>query len=384
MADKYEPYFLKAVELYKELHQVPEVGFDLDETVKIVKRELEAADIPYTEKYGKASVVAEIGSGERILAFRADMDALPIEEKTDLPYASKFCGRMHACGHDSHTAILLCVAKYLKAHEDELCHRVRFIFQPSEECAVSGAEMLVKNGVMDGVDCIICTHCENMLESGKIAVCEGDYMAACVPLRIRFFGKSAHAALPKEGISAIAMAVAAYTRFEKAVASLAGDLRYIWSVGRFSGGTAHNVISDFCEMDISFRFFDMDFSNRVKNAVFEICKDIEKEFGGRIEIDWNMSTGPVHNDEAVVADLIDAVSDSGIEIVKAEQKMSSEDFGWYLTRAKGMLFRYGTRNEAKGCTALVHCSDFKIDENGMKTALQAFVSYAVNFKKYEK
>ena len=180
------------------------------------------------------------------------------------------------------------------------------------------------------------------------------------------------------------MAVAAYTRFEKAVAALAGDLRYIWSIGRFSGGTAHNVISDFCEMDISFRFYDMDFSNRVKNAVCEICKDIEKEFGGRIEIDWNMSTGPVHNDKAVVADWIDAVSDSGIEIVKAEQKMSSEDFGWYLTRAKDMLFRYGTRNEAKGCTALAHCSDFKIDENGMKTALQAFVFYAVNFKRYEK
>ena len=380
MKDEYEPYFLKAVELYKELHRVPETGFDLDETVKIVKRELKEADIPYTEKYGQASVVAEIGSGERVLAFRADMDALPIEEKTDLPYASKFFGRMHACGHDSHTAILLCAAKYLKVHEDELNCRVRFIFQPSEECVVSGAEMMVKNGVMDGVDRIICTHCENTLESGKIAVCEGDYMAACVPLRIKFFGKSAHATLPKEGINAIAMAVAAYTRFEKAVAALAGELRYIWSVGKFAGGTAHNVISDFCEMDISFRFYNMDFSNRVKDAVFEICKDVEQVFGGRIEIDWNMSTGPVHNDKTVVEGFIATVSDSGIEIVKAEQRMSSEDFGWYLTRAKGLLFRYGTRNEAKGCTALAHCSDFKIDENGMKTALQAFVSYAVNFK----
>ena len=376
----YEPYFEKAVELYRELHQVPGVGYDLDETLKIVKRELDAAHIPYTEKYGRSSVVAEIGSGERILALRADMDALPILEQSGLPFASKFPGKMHACGHDSHTAVLLSVAKYLKEHEGDLQCRVRLVFQPSEETTESGGRMMVENGVMDGVDRIICSHCDNSIESGKIGVCEGDYLAACVPLRVKFFGKSAHAALPHEGINAIAMAATAYHRFEQAVTELAGDLRYIWSVGKFAGGKAHNIISDFCEMEISFRFFDMDFAARVKTAVFDICKEIENSFGGRIEIDWDMVAGPVHNDKDVVKDLMAAIADSDVEVLKVSQRMTSEDFGWYITKTKGMLFRCGTRNEAKGCTSLVHCSDFKIDENGMKSALQVFISCAMNFR----
>ena len=185
MTDKeLDEIYSRAVSVRRDLHTCPELGFDLVQTVAIVKAELDRYEIAYTEKYGKESVVADIGSGEKTLALRADMDALPVEEKTDLPYASKIRGRMHACGHDSHTAILLAVARYLKSVEDRLSCRVRLIFQPSEECAESGAKMLVENGVMEGVDHIICTHCENALECGKIGVCVGDYMAACVPLSI--------------------------------------------------------------------------------------------------------------------------------------------------------------------------------------------------------
>ena len=178
------------VSIRRQLHMYPETGFDLPETVKLVSDELQKMGITFTDKYGKASIVAQIGKGEKILALRADMDALPVEEETDLPYASKIKGKMHACGHDAHTAILLGVAKYLKSVEDKLNCRVRFIFQPSEECSESGAKMMVENGVMDGVDHIICTHCENALESGKIGICVGDYMAACVPVNIKFYGKT--------------------------------------------------------------------------------------------------------------------------------------------------------------------------------------------------
>ena len=367
-----------SVGLRRELHQYPEVGFDLDRTVKLVSDELQKMGIAYTLAYGKGSVVAELGQGEKRIALRADMDALPVEEKTDLPYKSKIPGQMHACGHDSHTAVLLAVAKYLKENEKSLPCCVRLIFQPSEEGAISGAKMMVDNGVMDGVEHIICTHCENAMEAGKIGVCYGDYMAACIPATIRFTGRTSHAALPEFGIDAVAMAVEAYGKMKTMIANEAGQTKYIWSVGRLQGGQVHNVIADLCEMDISFRFYDMEFANRIEKNVRTICNDIAARHGGSVEIVWNMSTGAVYNDPAIVETFVKTAKNAGLYTQPMPQRMSSEDFGWYLTKAPGMIFRFGTKNEALGCTALAHRNDFCIDEEGMKTAIQAFCTYIMN------
>lgn len=367
--------FSYAVEIRRRLHEYPEVGFDLERTAALVSGELDKIGIINTDRYGKCSVVAEIGQGEEILAIRADMDALPVEEKTDVPFKSKIKGQMHACGHDSHTGILLAVAKYLKEHEEELPCKIRFIFQPSEEGQISGAKMMVDNGVMDGVDHVICTHCENAMEAGNIGICYGDYMAACIPATIRFLGRTSHAALPEFGIDAVAMAVEAYAKMKDMVAHEAGEAKYIWSVGRLQGGHVHNVIADKCEMDISFRFYDMDFAKRVEKNVREICGEIANRYGGSAEINWNMSTGAVHNDEEITKVFEKAVRDAGLNVQNMPQRMSSEDFGWYLEKSKGMIFRFGTRNEELGCTALAHRNDFKIDEEGMKTAIEAFIAY---------
>ena len=364
----------------RRIHEYPEVGFELDETVKLVSEELRQMGIEYTYAYGKGSVVAELGRGKRNLALRADMDALPIEEKTGLPYSSRIRGQMHACGHDAHTAILLAVARYLKENEEALPTKVRLIFQPSEEGAVSGAKMMTERGVCDGVDRIICTHCDNDIESGNIGICYGDYMAACVPLTVRFIGKSSHATLPEHGVDAIAMANEAYVRMKKAVAEEAKGAKYIWSVGRMSGGQVHNVIADLCEMDISFRFYDGEFSKRVEARVRDICADVAKAYGGEAEISWKLSTGAVRNDEDTVSDFEKAVKNAGFCVQNMEQRMSSEDFGWYLERTPGMIFRFGTRNERLGCTALAHRSDFSIDEEGMRVAIDAFCTYVMSYK----
>ena len=376
----YDELYEYAVTIRRKLHQYPEVGFDLPLTVKVVSDALEEIGIEYTYRYGECSVVAEIGSGEKIVALRADMDALPVEEKTGLSYASKIPGQMHACGHDSHTAVLLAVSKYLKCHEEELPCRVRLIFQPSEEGAISGAKMMVENGVMDGVDHIICTHCENAMDAGKIGICYGDYMAACIPATIRFTGRSSHATLPEYGIDAVAMAVDAYNKMKDMVKEEAGDAKYIWSVGRFQGGQVHNVIADLCEMDISFRFYDMDFAKRVEEKVRSICNEIAERYGGTVEVIWNMSTGAVYNDKEIVERFEKTARNSGLNVSDLSQRMSSEDFGWYLEKTPGMIFRFGTRNEELGCTALAHRNDFCIDEKGMKTAIQAFCAYIMNFQ----
>lgn len=369
-----------AVGLRRELHKYPEVGFELDRTVKLVSDELQKMDIAYTHAYGKGSVVAEVGQGEKMIALRADMDALPVEEKTDLPYKSKIPGQMHACGHDSHTAILLAVAKYLKENEKNLPYKVRLIFQPSEEGTISGAKMLVDNGVMDGVEHIICTHCENAMETGKIGICYGDYMAACIPATIRFRGRTAHAALSEFGIDAVAMAVEAYGKMKTMIANEAGQTKYIWSVGRLQGGQVHNVVADLCEMDISFRFYDVEFAEHIEKNVRSICNEIATMYGGSVEIVWNMSTGAVYNDPAIVETFVKTAKNAGLNTQPMPQRMSSEDFGWYLAKAPGMIFRFGTRNEKLGCTALAHRNDFCIDEEGMKAAIQAFCTYSMNFR----
>lgn len=371
----YDKNFPRVIELYRELHQVPGVGFDLDETVAIVKAELDALGIEYTEKYGKCSVVAELGHGKKCIALRADMDALPIQEESGVPFSSKKPGIMHACGHDSHTAVLLGVARCLKEIEDSLNIRVRLIFQPSEEGAVSGAEMMVNNGVMDGVDHILTTHCEAKMNAFEVGMKVGEYMAACIPMTITFFGKSAHAALPSEGIDAIAMANEAYSELKAAIKEEAGEAPYIWSVGKFTGGTVHNIICDNCEMAISFRFYDMALASRMEKRTFEICNRIANAYGGRVEIDWHMSTGAVINAPYIIEDVREAAKGLGLFINELPPRMSSEDFGWYLSKAPGAIFRYGVYDKDYDSGYVAHTCKFKIYEPAMKTAMTMFVEY---------
>ena len=371
-----------AVSIRRQLHQYPEVGFELDRTAALVRRELEAMDITPTDRYGRCSLVADIGTGEELVLLRADMDALPVQEINDLPYRSRIPGKMHACGHDSHTAILLAVAKYLKEHEQELPCRIRLFFQPAEESAVSGAKMMLDAGALEGVTQAVCTHCDNTIPMGELRICPGDYMAACIPLTIRFLGKTSHATFPENGVDAIAMAVEAYGAMKAAVREEAGDnTRYIWSVGHFTGGDVHNVIADSCQLDISFRFYDMDFAARVEKRIKQICTEIAARIGGSCEIDWHMSTGPVHNHPALVSRFEETAKAAGLSVGPVPPRMSSEDFGWVLSQVPGFIFRFGTRNEALGCTEPSHTNTFMIDEAGMKYAIAAFVQYVLNLKK---
>lgn len=372
--------FCEAVEIRRHLHEYPELEFELYETVKYVKSKLKSYGIDYTEKYGKSSVVAEIGQGNKLIAIRADMDALPVEEANDVPYRSKNTGCMHACGHDAHTAVLLAVAKYLKKHESELNCRVRLIFQPSEESGNSGAKMMVDAGVTDGVSKIFAAHCDNSVPVGSVGVCAGEYMAACVPFTLKFIGKSAHATVPHDGVDAIAMSVKAYSLLKEMMEREANGKMYIWSVGKFSGGTVHNIIADQCEMAISFRYYDPRLERIAEKMTRKICDDIAKEFGGSYELDWHISTCSVNNDIATVTEFKSLLVSQGIPVYDISPILTSEDFGWYLSKIPGMLFRFGTGNEALGCTQSLHKADFKIDEKGMKTAIDAFCSYALNIK----
>lgn len=374
--------FSYAVDMFRQLHMYPEIGFELPKTAALVAKELESMGISCTDRYGKCSVVAQIGNREDVptLAIRADMDALPVSEVVDVPYASRHEGIMHACGHDSHTAILLAVAKVLKQREKDLPCNVRLLFQPSEEGAISGAKMMVENGCLDGVNAVICTHTEATMDANTIGVCAGDYMAACIPIKLCFHGISSHATLPENGVDAIAMAVEAYGKLKEMVKHEAQNRTYIWSVGQFTGGEVHNVICDQTTLLISFRYYDEAFAMRVMEKARIICQEVADSYGGSMELEWHISTGAVHNDEKMTQQVCRTVEAlDGIKLVQMPQKKSSEDFAWYLQKVPGVIFRFGSGNRAKGWTATAHRPDFRVDEEGMKAAILTFVNFALNY-----
>ena len=375
-----EKDFEYAVECRRYLHRHPETGFDLGNTVAFVRGELEKLGIAWGEA-GPASVTGYIGpeNASYTIGIRADMDALPVLEKSGLPYASETPGKMHACGHDSHTANLLTVAKILKRHESDMKVRVKLLFQPSEECVISGAKSMVDHGAVDDVDCVVMTHCGNELPAGTIGYAYGPRYAACDPVTVVFKGKTAHATLPEEGVDAIAMAWEAYDVLKRIAAEEAGtETKYIFGMNYFHGGTAHNVICDRCELKITFRYFDMGFAARVRERCIAKCHEIAARIGGSAEINWTMSAPPVINDTEVIDRLLPAIKiASGGKMQVLPYQLGSEDFSWYLQKKPGAALRFGTGNPAIGCDTPCHGNDFRIDERGMENAIETFVQFVM-------
>ena len=367
----------------REIHQYPEVGFELPKTVALVKRELDKMGISYTEKYGKSSVVATINPEKKdfTIGIRADMDALLINEKTDVPFKSKHEGKMHACGHDAHTAMLLGTAKALKELESEINCRIKLLFQPSEEGKESGAEYMVKDGVMDDIDIIIGQHIENWLDVGTVGVCKGASMASSRTIKIEFFGKAAHATLPHSGIDTLAAAVKTYNNIQFMLTREINPFdRYVCSVGKLSAGTTQNVIADYAEMLISVRAYRDEVDEHIAKRIEQIAKNAADELGAEVKVDSKLKCYVVYNDPYIS----DLVLSSAAKVIGKENlaempaKMSSEDFSQYLTKKPGVFFRLGTRNKEKGITTLPHNNDFNIDESALPIGSQVCVQFVLD------
>lgn len=379
------PFVDKAyiLSLRHELHEYPELEFDLPRTLSVVRRELEALGIPYTEKYGRSSIVGFLNPGCEgfTVGIRADMDALPLTEKTDLPFASKTPGIMHACGHDAHTAMLLGTAKALKAMEGSLKCRVLLVFQACEEGALSGAREMVKDGLMDEIDVIIGVHIENWLESGTVGAGEGACMAASHPMRIEFFGKTAHATLPHSGINALAMAVNTYNGIQNFLATQIDPFaKYVCCVGQLTAGKTDNVIPDYAEMKISLRTYDTALEAKIAGGIKRIAENAAEAQGGTMKFYEEAKALPVVNHPAVR----EAVLASAAKVVGAENivpmpiKMSSEDFSFYVDKKPGCFIRLGTRNESKGCVTLPHNNDFLLDEDALDLGSRVCVQFVLD------
>ena len=369
--------------LRHEIHEYPELEFDLPRTLAVVRRELDALGIPYTEQYGRSSIVGFLNPNcqDFTIGIRADMDALPLTEKTDLPYASKIPGAMHACGHDAHTAMLLGTAKALKAMEDQLACRVLLVFQPCEEGSDSGARNMVEAGLMDEIDTIIGMHIENWLEAGTVGVGEGACMAASHPIHIEFFGKTAHASLPQSGANALAMAVNTYTGIQTMLATRIDPFaKYICCVGQLTAGHTDNVIPDYAQMKISLRSYDTGLESFIVENIRTIAENAAAAQGGTVSFHHETKALPVINHPVVRS----AVLESAAKVVGESNlapmpiKMSSEDFSFFVDKKPGAFIRLGTRNAAKGCVTLPHNNDFMLDEDALPIGSQVCVQFVLD------
>ena len=371
------------VDIRRQLHMYPELGFDLPVTLALVKRELENAGIPYTEKYGKSAIVGYINPDKTdfTIGVRADMDALAITERTDVPYVSKIDGCMHACGHDAHTAMLLGAAKALKKMEKDINCRVILVFQPSEEGKTSGAELIVKDGLMDQIDVMIAQHVDNTLPAGTIGACKKQSMAASRIFKVEFFGKSAHATKPETGRDAIAAAVRFYNEAYLALAREVSPFeQYVFSVGKFEGGSAQNIIADYASMLISFRSYDMTFDDFVVKKLQTLAESIFNISGVKVKIDTVLKSRVLFNNP-YLCDLLCAAGEKVVgkdRIVKVPRKMSSEDFAVYLAEKPGVFFRIGTRDTSRENYPQAHNSDFEIVEDALKYGSETIVRFILD------
>lgn len=370
------------IEIRRRLHMYPEVDFELPNTVKLVKQELDSMGISYTEQYGTCSVVAALNENctGKTIGLRADMDALPVEENTGLEFASRNPGKMHACGHDGHTAMLLGAARVLKRNESKLKCRVKLLFQPSEEGAVSGAGMMVEHGVMDDIDEIIALHVNNEIPCGQVGVCAGPFQAGCHPYEVTFHGVSSHATQPQKGHDALAMAVKAYMGIYMAKCrELSPFSEHVLSISSIQGGTAHNIIADKAKMLISLRFYDMEIEELLDSRIKMICRHAAEELGGEVSFDDRISTYPVINDPQVTERIRTAAVNSlgASNVQNISRRMSSEDFAHFSRKKPGAIFHLGTGNAEKNCVQELHASDFLIDEAALINGSRVFVQYVM-------
>ncbi len=368
----------------RELHQYPEIGFDLDRTLALIRRELDAMGVEYTEKYGKSSIVATVNSekSQFTIGIRADTDALPIQEENDVPYKSCIPGQMHACGHDAHTAILLDTVRQINSMRDKIDCRVKFLFQSAEEYPPSGARLMAADGVMDDIDCIIALHVDTTFDVGAIGLAQGPQNATSDGFYLEFYGTSAHAANQQEGSDAIMMAVKAYTDIEFMIAKEIKAIDpVIFNVGAIHGGVANNIICDKCSMYCTLRTQKDANATYIINKIKHIIASVAEISGGEAKFIESKHYPIVHNDPEITERIKLAASKViGEEnvIPKRIQSMGGEDFSYFANLKPACMFRLGVRNEGLGYTIGVHNGTFMLDESALQKGSDIFVRFVLD------
>ncbi|MBB6454681.1 amidohydrolase [Salirhabdus euzebyi] len=384
-----ETVFKKIDELYEEmveirryLHQHPEPSFQEEKTAQFIVDKYEQWGIPYQKNIGGFGVVATLKGGKpgKTVALRADFDALPIQDEKEVPYKSKVPGVMHACGHDGHTATLLCLAKVLLENQSDLEGTVVFLHQPAEEYAPGGAKPMINDGALNGVDAVFGTHLWVTAPVGILQTTKGPFMAGADRFEITIKGKGGHGAIPHETKDAIVIASQLVTQLQQIVSRRIDPLKTaVVSVGTFNAGQAFNIIADKATLTGTVRMFDPTIQETIINEIEKIVKSVCIPYDADYDLNYLKGYPPVINHKEEAEIILDGCRNvPGIEgTEEIKPVMPGEDFAYYLLEKPGAFYFTGAHKE--GHDYPHHHPKFDFDERAMplgaKTLFQAYQLY---------
>jgi hippurate hydrolase len=380
-----EKYFDEFVQIRRHLHAHPELSYQEFETSKFVQQQLQTLGIPFEVMAGTGvvGIIEGKNPAKKIIALRADMDALPITEKNDVEYRSKNEGVMHACGHDVHTTCLLGAAKILTELKEEWEGTVKLIFQPGEEKNPGGASLMIKEGVLENPkpDSILALHVHPNLEVGKLSFRGGMVMASADEIYITVKGKGGHAAAPHFTSDTILAASQLVVNLQQVVSRFNNPFNpSVLSITSFQGGNTTNVIPSEVNLMGTFRAMNEEWRFRAHEIIKNICKATAKISGVEIEVKIDVGYPFVINNK----ELTDRAKRKAAElqgeenVEETEMRMGAEDFAFYSHLVPACFFRLGVANTKKGITSGVHTSTFDIDENAIKTGMGIMAWLAVS------
>lgn len=362
------------IAIRRHLHAHPELSFQEYATSAYIRQLLDTLQIPY-EQLADTGIVARIegkNPHNKTVALRADMDALPITEKNDVPYCSTNEGVMHACGHDAHSAALLGAAAILNQLRHRFEGTIRLIFQPAEERAPGGASLMIKEGVLENPEpfSIVGQHVHPLLPVGKVGFRAGKMMASADEIRVVVRGKGGHGAVPQLTIDPIAVSAQLLTALQQLVSRQADPtVPSVLTFGSIhSTGGTYNIIPDEVVLEGTFRTMDEEWRFEAHRKMVQIAQNVAEAFGATCQFDITVGYPFLVNDEAVTARCRAAAEQYlGKEnVVELPLRMTAEDFAYYTHRIAGCFYRLGTGNIARGITSQVHTPTFDIDEDSLE------------------
>lgn len=377
---------LDLVSWRRHLHQYPELGFKEHLTAEFVAQQLTTWGIDHQTEIAKTGIVATIPGAQPgpVLAIRADMDALPIQEENPVPYRSRHDGVMHACGHDGHTAIALGTARYLSQHHQDFAGTVKLIFQPAEE-SPGGAKPMIEAGVLQNpqVDAIIGLHLWNNLPLGTVGVKPGPLMAAVDLFDCTIQGKGGHGAMPHQTTDAVVVSAQIVNALQTIVARNVNPLdAAVVTVGQLHSGAVSNVIADTGFMSGTVRYFDPELASLIEPRMEQVIAGICQSWGATYDLNYWRLYPPVINDVAI-ADLVRSVTASVIEtpagVVPSCQTMGGEDMSFFLQAVPGCYFFLGSANAELGLNHPHHHPQFDFDETALAMGVEIFVRCVEKF-----
>jgi len=379
--------FNEAVDIRRHFHKHPELSYQETETSLYICNWLKKNNIEFRSGIAGTGIIASVKGkkdGKKVIAVRAEMDALPITEKNIFGFASINTGKMHACGHDAHMAMLLGSAKLLNNLKEHFGGTILLIFQPGEEKSLGGARLMIESGELNNPkpDMVIAQHILPELETGKVGYKSGRYMASCDEIYITITGRGGHAALPGLTTDQIYIASTLVIKLKDSMLKeqIINKIPTVLGIGRISGEGATNVIPEKVEIAGTFRTFDEKWRSEGLGLIRSVAGATALEFG--VTIDVNIAEGyPVlHNDETLTASAINLSTELlGAERIETfDIRMSSDDFSFYSAIAPSLYYRVGIKKKGTEMKKL-HTPDFDIDENGMQTGIANLSWLIYNF-----